>query len=151
MGVGRNALVLWVLDVECNGVRVRCNRASTRHTFVRGIPLESQTVAETGSGPISAGNLMVCTFKSGDEMVGVGARSVVNAEIINDEDEDDVFGVMPPEARGDGDRAITMRCQEGNDLCTRANGMYSNLEVCMHNKANSENSGSDQQGHSGRR
>ena len=69
------------------------------------VPINGEaTVAVTG--PIFADDIKF--FKCVHEMVGIGFVSEHDAEIVDDEAEDEVGGIMFPQARSNGDRGIAM-------------------------------------------
>jgi hypothetical protein len=76
----------WV--VQCVGtgaVHVRCTRAFTCCRTCKVIPFEGQTTIPT-AGPIKTD--FIGGLEGGDEMIGVGARRVADAEVVDNEAED---------------------------------------------------------------
>jgi hypothetical protein len=49
-------------------------------------------------------------LEGGNEMVGVGLGGIANAEVVHDEAEDDVAGLMAPKAWSEGNRFVPVRC-----------------------------------------
>jgi len=84
------------------------------------VPIDGEaTVAVTS--PIFADNVEF--FKCGQEMVGVSFVGEHNAKVVDNETKDEVRGIMFPQARGNGDRSISMWGKEfgeaviGNAAC----------------------------------
>jgi hypothetical protein len=70
--------------------------------------------AVAGSGPIGA--YLVGTLKGGDKMLGVGSRSVPDAEVVDDKAEDNVFGVVSPQPGRERNGAVAVWCQKRDEL-----------------------------------
>lgn len=66
-------------------------------------------------------------------MVGVGAVDVPDSEVINDETENEVAGLVMPKARCQLAQFVTVRCEEGNELIVGdAAGLWKTVHAALY-------------------